>query len=89
MLREKVGQDDRSLGVVSWDENRDGPPDVAKLLASGDAAVAKWLREGEVVLEALPADVCDVLDFGCGVGQLSRSLAKPFGRVVELMSPSR
>jgi ubiquinone/menaquinone biosynthesis C-methylase UbiE len=54
--------------------------EMEEFFATGAAAIASLLKEGEEI--ALPESHRRVLDFGCGVGRLSRALAGRFERYV-------
>jgi len=76
---ERVGRDDPLWAVLSWEGTEFGKWDVEEFFAHGEHEVDTFLTEARLV-GADPA-YGDALDFGCGVGRLSRALAKRFDRV--------
>ncbi len=79
---EHIGREDPFWGVLSWAGTEHGQWDVDEFFAQGEREVDAFLEEARVV-GALPP-VNDVLDFGCGVGRLSKALAMRFPTVTGL-----
>jgi ubiquinone/menaquinone biosynthesis C-methylase UbiE len=66
--------------VLSDPETRFGQWDQERFFATGDEQIAKTMAAADEL--GLPERRESVLDFGCGVGRLSRALAKHFDRYV-------
>jgi SAM-dependent methyltransferase len=79
---EKIGRDDPFWGVLTWEGTEHGKWDIEEFFSEGEREVAAFMDEARA-LRALP-EVKDVLDFGCGVGRLSRALATRFESVTGL-----
>lgn len=76
---EDWGRVDPLWAVVTAPDARDGGWDDAEFFATGERTVADlWARARA---RGLPASTGDALDFGCGVGRLSRALAARVDRV--------
>ncbi len=76
---EYLAKKDPLWAILSDPKKKDGRWDLDEFLASGQAEIDSQLR----FLErrgALPIDFASVVDFGCGVGRLSRALAGRFER---------
>ena len=69
------GDADPLFGVLSDPTKYGGQWRVDDFFESGDAHVTKWLR---IIREAAPMHAGSCLDFGCGVGRLTRPLAESF-----------
>jgi 2-polyprenyl-3-methyl-5-hydroxy-6-metoxy-1,4-benzoquinol methylase len=66
--------------IVSQREKRRGRWNLDDFLATGEADVANVLDTGSRF--GLPAQASLALDFGCGVGRLTRSLSRRFDRCI-------
>jgi len=84
---EEIGRDDPFWAVLSWPGRERGAWDLEEFFAQGEREVAAFLDEVSVV--GLPLRFGSVLDFGCGVGRLSRALATRFERVhgIDISAP--
>jgi SAM-dependent methyltransferase len=84
---EKMGRDDPLWAVLAWDGTEHGGWDLEAFFAEGERDVGAFLAEA-AVLRASP-HFGDALDFGCGVGRLSRALASRFESVtgVDISGP--
>jgi SAM-dependent methyltransferase len=76
---EVIGRDDPLWAVLSWDGTEHGNWDVEKFFAEGEREVESFLTQARAV-HASPTFGA-ALDFGCGVGRLSRALAGHFDTV--------
>jgi SAM-dependent methyltransferase len=76
---ERVGEDDPYWGVLSWAGTEHGQWNLDAFFQEGEREVDGFLREAEA-LNLRPA-LGDALDFGCGVGRLSRALGGRFRSV--------
>lgn len=77
---ERVGEDDPYWGVLSWEGTEHGQWDLEAFFLEGEHEVEGFLEEAEA-LNLSPA-FGDALDFGCGVGRLSRALGRRFTNVI-------
>lgn len=77
---ENLGKLDARWGVLADNEKRGGGWDDASFFATGREVVGDIVRFVDS-LGALPRRTHRALDFGCGVGRLSRALADHFSRV--------
>lgn len=75
-----LGRDDPLWAVLSQPDKRDGRWQVDEFLATGKLEVDAHLAL--IAAEGWPRQRELALDFGCGVGRLSRALAAHFGHVV-------
>jgi SAM-dependent methyltransferase len=75
-----LGEDDPLWAILSDPRKRGGRWDVTEFFAAGEAEIAVL----DVACEAfgLPQARRSALDFGCGVGRLSRALAARYANVV-------
>jgi SAM-dependent methyltransferase len=71
---------DPMWAVVSDPERRFGRWDPQEFFATGEAEVAALLEHGRSL--GVPAHHGDALEFGCGVGRVTRALAKRYDRTV-------
>jgi SAM-dependent methyltransferase len=76
---DRMGRDDPFWAVLSWEGTEHAKWDVAEFFAHGEREVAGFLAEARVVQASPTFD--EALDFGCGVGRLSRALAERFSAV--------
>jgi SAM-dependent methyltransferase len=76
---ENIARDDPFWAVLTWEGTEHGKWDVEEFFAQGEREVDTFLTEARAV-QASPS-FGDALDFGCGVGRLSRALAKRFTTV--------
>ena len=76
---ERIGHDDPLWAVLFWEGQEGGRWDVAEFFDTGERDVERFLEEARVI-GAEPELGC-ALDFGCGVGRLSRALARRFQSV--------
>lgn len=78
-------EDDPLWAILTWDEKRGGRWDPDEFFATGVEEVAGVLARVEELrpgwLQSAPSDAHRALDFGCGVGRLSRALAARFDEV--------
>jgi ubiquinone/menaquinone biosynthesis C-methylase UbiE len=77
---EDLGRVDPMWGVITWADKRHGRWDPAEFFATGEQDIA-WLMSCAEQL-ALPRQRGLALDFGCGVGRLTRPLAAHFEHYV-------
>jgi SAM-dependent methyltransferase len=84
---ETIGREDPFWAVLSWEGTEHGNWDVEKFFAEGEREVESFLTQARAV-NASPT-FGDALDFGCGVGRLSRALAAHFDTVtgVDVSAP--
>jgi len=75
-----LGEDDPLWAILSDPGKRGGRWDVDAFFASGEAEIAALLQAADHLERARARNVA--LDFGCGVGRLSRALASRFAKVV-------
>ncbi|MEP6938979.1 MAG: class I SAM-dependent methyltransferase [Rudaea sp.] len=75
-----LGEDDPLWAILSDPQKRGGGWDLDAFFASGEAEVAALLQACDHL--GLAHARGTALDFGCGVGRLSRALATRFDRVV-------
>jgi 2-polyprenyl-3-methyl-5-hydroxy-6-metoxy-1,4-benzoquinol methylase len=83
----QIGKDDPLWGVLSWDGTEHGRWDLEQFFAQGEQEIARFLAEAEAL--GISINRGSVLDFGCGVGRLSRALATRFDAVqgVDISQP--
>ena len=77
------GKHDPYYGVLSHEEYRGGTLDMAareKFFASGAAVVDSFIAAAEEAFGPLRRNVA--LDYGCGVGRLTRTLSERFQQVI-------
>ena len=72
---ETLGKEDPFWAVASWPERRGGRWDLEAFLATGEADLQRY-REILRRRANAPEDFRHVLDFGCGVGRLTRLWAQ-------------
>jgi SAM-dependent methyltransferase len=77
---ERVGEDDPYWGVLSWEGTEHGQWDLEAFFLEGEREVCRFLEEADA-MELTPV-FGDALDFGCGVGRLSRALGRRFTNVI-------
>jgi SAM-dependent methyltransferase len=84
---EFIGRDDPFWGVLSWEGTERGGWDLDRFFDEGERDIAAILDEARALNVQL--ETGDVLDFGCGVGRLSRALASRFERVtgIDISAP--
>jgi SAM-dependent methyltransferase len=75
-----LGDEDPFWAILSDPRKRGGRWDVAEFFAAGEAEIAAL--DATCVALALPQARRSALDFGCGVGRLSRALAARYASVV-------
>ena len=75
-----LAQLDPLWAIASVPEKRHGRWDVSEFFASGEAEISELLEVGD--RHELPVHRCSALDFGCGVGRLTRALATRFDECV-------
>jgi SAM-dependent methyltransferase len=71
---------DPMWAVVSAPDRRFGGWDIDEFFATGEREVAALLARGREL--GVPAQERDALEFGCGLGRVTRALAKRYGRAV-------
>jgi len=76
----KLGQNDPFWAVLSWPEKSGNRWDVEGFLATGEDEIAGVLQSVSTRFPDVPRSCA--LDFGCGVGRLSRALSSHFDRVI-------
>ena len=72
---ETLGREDPLWAVVSWPEQRRGRWNLDQFLATGEADLQRY-RDLLHRKTSAPEPLRHVLDFGCGVGRLTRLWAK-------------
>lgn len=77
---EDLGRVDPLWGVITWADKRHGRWEPAEFFATGEQDI-KWLMSWAEQL-GLPRERSLALDFGCGVGRLTRPLATHFENYV-------
>ena len=84
---ERLGSADPFWAVLAREGTEHGGWDIDSFYAEGERDVRMFLAEAEA-LRVTPS-LGDALDFGCGVGRLSRALADRFDRVtgVDISAP--
>jgi SAM-dependent methyltransferase len=84
---ERIGHIDPFWGVLSWEGKEGGRWDVEEFFDTGEREVEQFLEEARVV--GAEPELGGALDFGCGVGRLSRALARRFQSVdgVDISAP--
>jgi 2-polyprenyl-3-methyl-5-hydroxy-6-metoxy-1,4-benzoquinol methylase len=84
---EQIGRDDPLWGVLSWEGTEHGRWDLQKFFAEGEREVGSFL--GEAAAVGITFGRGSALDFGCGIGRLSRALASRFDQVhgVDISDP--
>ena len=75
-----LGEDDPLWAILSDPDKRGGRWDVETFFASGEAEIAALMQTADHL--GLAHARRGALDFGCGVGRLSRALAGRFDRVI-------
>ena len=75
-LWEDLGIMDPLWSILSEPSKRYGKWDLKEFFATGDKEIDELMRKAEVLHR--PLDHVTALDFGCGVGRLTRALAKHF-----------
>ena len=82
-----LGDEDPLWAILSRPDKRGGRWDIDEFLRSGEAEVAAI--DGYLAHLALPARKTCAVDFGCGVGRLTRALASRYDQVIGVdISPS-
>src|SRR2546423_1615505 len=76
---DKLGREN-AFGAILTRENKLAEWDLDEFLATGKADVLKFLQDMSGIAPQTPRGV--VLDFGCGVGRITRALADHFGEAV-------
>jgi SAM-dependent methyltransferase len=79
---EDWGTVDPLWAILTDPNRRDGKWDLNEFFASGQELIDTAVRDGETL--GLPATKKCALDFGCGVGRLTRALTKHFEQAVGL-----
>jgi SAM-dependent methyltransferase len=77
---EELARLDPMWAVVSVPNRRFGRWDTDEFFATGEREVAALLARGREL--GVPAQEGDALEFGCGLGRVTRALAKRYGRAV-------
>lgn len=75
-----LGEDDPLWAILSQPEKRGGGWDPDEFFASGEREIA--LLDAICGVLKVPVERRRALDFGCGVGRLSRALASRYGQVI-------
>ncbi len=75
-----LGEDDPLWAILSYAHTRGGRWDVAEFFATGESEIAAL--EAECAVLGLPRQRRVALDFGCGVGRLSRALASRYAEAI-------
>ncbi len=85
---ETLGREDPLWAVISWPERRGGRWTLEEFLATGEADIQRYRGLLRSRTNA-PEHFRHVLDFGCGVGRLSRLWARHADRVtgVDISAP--
>lgn len=85
---ETLGREDPFWAVISWPERRGGRWTLEEFLATGEADIQRYRGLLRSRTNA-PEHFRHVLDFGCGVGRLSRLWARHADRVtgVDISAP--
>lgn len=71
---------DNAFGAILTRENKLADWDLNEFLATGQADVLKFLKDMAGIAPDTPR--ASVLDFGCGVGRITRALGDHFGEAV-------
>jgi ubiquinone/menaquinone biosynthesis C-methylase UbiE len=79
---EKLGTDDPYWAVLADPDKRGGKWDNVEFFDTGKKEIANVLRKTSTLGIKLNRGIA--LDFGCGLGRLSRALANEFGKVIAL-----
>lgn len=79
---ERLAEVDAMWAVLTAPGRKGGRWDAEEFLATGEAEIAHVLETAEGL--GLPARRESALDFGCGVGRLTRALGKRFGHALGL-----
>lgn len=77
---EYLAKKDPYWAILSVPSKKNGGWDLDEFFASGQVEIDRTFKHLERI-GALPADFASALDFGCGVGRLSRALGGRFERV--------
>lgn len=77
---ERIGEDDPYWGALSWEGTQHGQWDIEAFFLEGEHEVEGSLDQAKTLNQS-PA-FGDALDFGCGVGRLSRALGQRFTNVI-------
>jgi SAM-dependent methyltransferase len=77
---EDLGATDPLWAILSHPARRHGRWDLAEFLETGEREIAALMQRSEVL--GRPATRDRALDFGCGVGRLTRALALRFNQAV-------
>ena len=77
---DRLGTVDPLWAVISYPSKKDGGWDEASFFATGAAEIDQRLRELDAI--ANTTHLRRALDFGCGVGRLTRALALRFTHVI-------
>ena len=75
-LWNELAEVDPLWAILSWNDKRQGTWDLKEFQRTGDAEIQFALEVAESI--GLPKDHDAALDFGCGVGRLTRPLAEKF-----------
>jgi len=76
---EQIGREDPFWGVLSWVGKENGRWNREEFYERGESDITHFLDELRVL--GVEPETGDALDFGCGVGRLSKSLATRFDNV--------
>lgn len=79
---EELAAIDPMWAVLSWKNKKRGQWSADEFFATGEIEIDDVILRGEVL--KLPASKQSALDFGCGLGRLSRPLARKFESCVGL-----
>ena len=79
---EALGRLDPLWAIYSDPKRQHGKWDLEEFFRSGQDDVSALMEEAERI--GRPSERVSALDFGCGVGRLTRALAKHFNHCVEI-----
>lgn len=77
---EELAELDPYFAIVSREGTKGGGWDLERFFATGETEIAGLMKRGGKL--GLPSETGSALDFGCGVGRLTRPLATRFERAV-------
>ena len=76
---EAFGREDPLWAILTWSDKQHGRWQLGEFFATGEVEVVTMLTRARALLPGLQAQ--RALDFGCGVGRLTRALAATFAEV--------